>query len=56
MALYVPMEFEWDEAKRRSNFDKHGIDFVVAQSLFDGRSTWTVRSTYLYEERYLTTG
>ena len=22
------MEFEWDEAKRLSNFEKHGIDFV----------------------------
>lgn len=22
------MEFEWDEAKRRSNLDKHGVDFA----------------------------
>ncbi len=24
------MEFEWDEAKRRSNLEKHGIDFIDA--------------------------
>ena len=30
------MEFEWDEAKRRSNQEKHGVDFVdTAQVLAD---------------------
>ena len=30
------MEFEWDEAKRRSNLEKHGVDFVdAAQVLAD---------------------
>lgn len=24
------MEFEWDEAKRRRNLEKHGVDFVDA--------------------------
>ena len=24
------MEFEWDEAKRQSNLEKHGVDFVDA--------------------------
>lgn len=24
------MEFEWDEAKRRSNLEKHGVDFIDA--------------------------
>ena len=24
------MEFEWDEGKRRSNFEKHGVDFTDA--------------------------
>lgn len=28
------MEFEFDEAKSRSNKDKHGIDFVEAQALW----------------------
>ena len=28
--------FEWDEAKRRANLDKHGIDFKDAKLIFDG--------------------
>lgn len=31
------MRFEWDEAKRRSNIAKHGIDFVDVVAVFDGR-------------------
>ena len=30
------MEFEWDEAKSRANFAKHGIDFETAGRIFDG--------------------
>jgi uncharacterized protein len=33
----VVFEFEWDEAKRLSNIEKHGIDFKVADLVFDGR-------------------
>ena len=29
------MGFEWDEQKREVNLDKHGIDFVLAQRIFD---------------------
>ncbi len=29
------MEFEWDEAKRQSNIEKHGIDFAEAVAIFD---------------------
>ena len=28
------MEFEWDEAKRRNNLEKHGIDFVRAKQIW----------------------
>jgi len=28
---------EWDEAKRLANLAKHGLDFVRADELFDGR-------------------
>lgn len=28
-------DFEFDERKSRSNKDKHGIDFIEAQSLWD---------------------
>ena len=27
------MEFEWDEAKRAANLDKHGVDFADAAGL-----------------------
>lgn len=50
------MEFEWDDAKRRSNLAKHGIDFLTASQLFDGRPVWTARSVYPDEARYLTVG
>ncbi len=30
------MEFEWDEAKRRLNLTKHGLDFLEAAELFSG--------------------
>lgn len=33
----LPSEaFEWDEAKRRSNLTKHGLDFVAARRMFEG--------------------
>ena len=50
------MEFEWDEAKQRTNLAKHGIDFLDVRRLFDGRPVVTTRSPYPDEERYLTTG
>lgn len=30
------MRFVWDEAKRRSNWDKHGVDFVDAVRMLHG--------------------
>ena len=30
------MRFEWDEAKRLANLDKHGLDFNDAPELFKG--------------------
>ena len=29
-------DFEWDEAKNRSNIRKHGVDFAVAKRIFLG--------------------
>lgn len=29
------MKFEWDEAKNRSNIQKHGLDFVDAWEIFE---------------------
>jgi uncharacterized DUF497 family protein len=28
------MIYEWDENKRRSNIEKHGVDFVAAIEIF----------------------
>jgi uncharacterized protein len=30
------MDFEWHERKRRSNLEKHGIDFRDAIAIFEG--------------------
>lgn len=30
------MDFEWDERKRLTNLDKHGLDFVEAEEMFKG--------------------
>lgn len=51
----VRMEFEWDEAKRQSNLAKHGLDFLRARTLFDGRPVHTVMSPRFEEERFATT-
>ena len=51
------MRSEWDEAKRRSNIQKHGIDFIGIESLF-AETTVTVlddRSDY-GEHRFITSG
>ena len=28
------LEFEWDEAKARSNLEKHGVSFLTAATIF----------------------
>ncbi len=47
------MRFEWDEAKRRSNIAKHGIDFLRARLLFDGRPHLDLDSPRRSEKRFL---
>jgi uncharacterized DUF497 family protein len=31
------MKYEWDEAKNRKNFAKHGLSFEDAEQVFVGR-------------------
>ncbi len=50
------MEFEWDEAKRQRNLAKHGVDFLDATALFDGRPVVTAVGQHPDEPRFLTTG
>ena len=51
------VEFEWDEAKRRSNLRKHGIDFVGVEQLFEGVTVTVLDDRADYgEERFVTFG
>jgi uncharacterized DUF497 family protein len=56
VGIICGMTFEWDEEKRESNLSKHGVDFVLAEMLFDGRPVITAPSLRAAEERYITTG
>jgi len=49
--------FVWDEAKRRLNLRKHGIDFADAERIFRG-ATFTAEDTRenYGEQRFLTLG
>jgi uncharacterized DUF497 family protein len=45
------MDGEWDEAKRRANIEKHGIDFVDAVEIFAGQFIETEDRRRDYGER-----
>jgi uncharacterized protein len=54
----VPAEinqFEWDEDKRRQNLEKHGVDFLRAALVFDGRPAVMLYSPRTGEDRWQTT-
>ena len=51
------MKFEWDDAKRKSNIKKHGIDFIDAPIIFAGYTLTILDDRYDYgEERFVTFG
>jgi uncharacterized DUF497 family protein len=51
------MIFEWDEAKRRGNLRKHGIDFVGIEEAFEGTTITARDDRFDYrEERFITLG
>ena len=50
-----PVLFEWDENKRRSVVERHGIDFEDAVQIFDGPVRETL-SPRMNEERWLAIG
>ncbi len=51
------MRFEWDEAKRRVNIRKHGLDFVDAEEVFDGVTVTIEDTRFDYgETRFITLG
>lgn len=49
-------EFEFDEAKSKANQDKHGIDFVAAQKLWQDPCLLEVRAKSEDEPRFLLIG
>lgn len=49
--------FTWDDAKRRENLDKHGIDFQDAEEIFAGYTVTAEDARESYgERRFLTLG
>lgn len=51
------MRFEWDENKRKSNIQKHGIDFVGIESVFAGITVTVADHRFNYHEpRFVTLG
>lgn len=52
------MQFEWDENKAESNWQKHGISFHDAATIFADALSFTVSDPdhSIREQRYLTIG
>ena len=51
------MLFGWEEAKRRSNIQKHGIDFLGIERVFASTTVTILDDRYDYgESRYITLG
>jgi uncharacterized DUF497 family protein len=51
------VELEWDDAKNRSNFVKHGLDFADAEKVLSGPCVTFVDDRFDYgEERFITLG
>ena len=48
--------FEFDETKSKTNFTKHGIDFVTAQAMWKDRNIIEKRLITSNEPRYLHIG
>jgi uncharacterized protein len=53
----VSVRFEWDEAKRRANIRKHGIDFIGIETVFAGETVTIRDDRYDYPEtRFISLG
>ena len=50
------MEFEFDPSKSQSNQEKHGIDFVAAQALWEYPALLEIAARTLDEPRWLVIG
>jgi uncharacterized DUF497 family protein len=54
----MPYDFEWDETKDRFNFQKHGIHFDEAKTVFDDENSLTIDDPdhSVEDERYIDIG
>lgn len=48
--------FEFDENKSKSNFDKHGIDFIEAQTIWEDQDLLEIPAKTTDEPRFLVIG
>ena len=49
-------EFEYDETKSRANLEKHDIDFLSAQALWNDPDALEVQASSVDESRFLVVG
>jgi hypothetical protein len=53
----MKMKYEWDDAKNRTNFAKHGLNFEDAEQIFSGPCVTFEDDRFDYgEERLITLG
>jgi uncharacterized protein len=50
------MEFEYDVCKSGSNKEKHGVDFIEGQGLWQDKRLLTIPLQYVEEERFIAIG
>ena len=48
--------FEFDDSKSKSNLQKHGIDFIAAQALWEDSNLLEIPAKTLDEPRFLVIG
>ena len=57
MHILEPVSYEWDAAKARANFAKHGVYFADAVAVLEDEVALTMRDPYsVQEERWITIG
>jgi hypothetical protein len=52
-SYYLDMKFEWDENKRLVNLQKHKIDFIGSEEIFDGYTVTLEDDRIGYDEQGL---
>lgn len=50
------MRVEWDEAKRKANLRKHGVEFADAVNVLDDPGALTIEDRDHDEQRFITLG